>query len=138
MQIADVLDMAAEIMGENGIAAEWSLRIGRKKRTLGVCYFDEKVIELSQYFIELNNADEVRDVILHEVAHALAGPGTGHGPVWARTAVRLGAKPQALNHTAVQPPARWVGICVHGRHLLDRYRKPRNLNWYCTCDNSRM
>ena len=38
---------------------------------------------------------QVTDTILHEIAHALAGPGAGHGPAWKATASRLGATPKS-------------------------------------------
>ena len=38
---------------------------------------------------------EVRDTILHEIAHALAGAKARHGPAWKAIAKRLGATPKA-------------------------------------------
>ena len=37
----------------------------------------------------------VTEVILHEIAHALAGPEAGHGPEWKAIAIRLGARPRS-------------------------------------------
>ncbi len=39
--------------------------------------------------------EQVRDTVLHEIAHAIAGPEAGHGPLWKATARRIGATPRA-------------------------------------------
>lgn len=39
--------------------------------------------------------DQVTDTILHEIAHALAGPAARHGPAWKSIARRLGATPKS-------------------------------------------
>jgi hypothetical protein len=37
-----------------------------------------------------------RDLILHELAHALAPPGAGHGDVWATIAEQIGVRPMTV------------------------------------------
>ena len=63
----------------------------RGKRTLGMCDFTRKRIELSRYFVAHNDEAAVRDPLLHEIAHALAGEKAGHGPKWRRVCERIGA-----------------------------------------------
>jgi predicted SprT family Zn-dependent metalloprotease len=45
---------------------------------MGLCLYEPKAIELSLHFIERNAEDVIRDTLLHEIAHALVGPGHGH------------------------------------------------------------
>ena len=53
----------------------------------------------------LNGIDEVRDTILHEIAHALC-PKDGHGPRWRATCRRIGARPARCYTEAsvISPP----------------------------------
>ena len=44
------------------------------------------------------NEEEIRDTVLHEIAHAIAGPEAGHGPLWKATARRIGATPRAKTY----------------------------------------
>ena len=77
----------------------------------------------------LNNIDEVRDTILHEIAHALC-PKDGHGPRWRATCRRLGAKPVRCytDATVVSPPrapAPYRFGCPKCDWWVDRRRRSR-------------
>jgi len=41
------------------------------------------------------SSEQLTDTILHEIAHALAGPAAKHGPAWKAIARRLGATPKS-------------------------------------------
>ena len=61
----------------------WAFRFNRCKQAMGLCVYHRRSIELSIYFVERDNpVEEIRDTILHEIAHALVGPGHGHDKVW--------------------------------------------------------
>lgn len=54
----------------------------------GRCYYGEKLI-----WVNVRYADDallVRDILLHEITHALLGPGTGHGQEFRAKAKELG------------------------------------------------
>lgn len=56
---------------------------------LGLCH-QGTLIEIDLFYI-LNASDEtVRNLILHEIAHALVGPGHGHREHWQNKARELG------------------------------------------------
>ena len=42
--------------------------------------------------------ESIQDTVLHEIAHALAAPEAGHGPLWKTVARRIGAAPMAKAH----------------------------------------
>jgi len=73
--------LGAELMVEHGLS-DWKLDIVNKRTTLGETYYRTKTIELSQRFILVSTKDEFRKTMLHEIAHALIGPGYAHGPVF--------------------------------------------------------
>src|SRR5580704_1150694 len=77
---------------------EWEFGINTNVRRAGVCYYPTKNtrgrIELSSHFAERNSDEMIRDTILHEIAHALVGPGHGHDAVWQAKCVEIGAKPE--------------------------------------------
>ncbi|GAA1920690.1 hypothetical protein GCM10009737_22770 [Nocardioides lentus] len=118
--------MATALMAEHGLHG-WTLRFDRAKRRAGVCRHHERVIGLSGPLTLLHDEAEVRDTVLHEVAHALVGPTEGHGPRWRATARRLGCSAQrALPADAPRVPGAWVGTCPAG-HTTDRHRRPERV-----------
>lgn len=118
--------LAIKLMAQHGLYA-WSFCFTNAKRQAGVCQFGKKWIGLSVHFCERNDLDTVRNTILHEIAHALAGPSAGHGPEWQRVCVRIGAKPERCYDTGVEmPEGRWHGQCPNCKKTHRRHRKPRS------------
>ena len=83
--------------------ADWRFQFDRAKRRFGCCWSSRKMITLSRPLTFLNEVDEVRDTILHEIAHALV-PG-GHTRAWRRKCIEIGAVPRrCFSGTAVKMP----------------------------------
>jgi predicted SprT family Zn-dependent metalloprotease len=122
--------LARELLDRHGLG-DWSFAFNRRRRSLGYCWYDRRRIELSIYLVERNEAVEIFDTLLHEIAHALVGPGHGHGPVWKRKCLEIGARPVRCGQ-ANMPAGRWqaqCGTCGKGFH---RYRKPKRMKgWFC-------
>lgn len=96
-RLREVTVQARALMDRNGLH-DWSLRFGNARRKLGECRAEEKLIVLSRAHAAEGAPDDVSDTILHEIAHALAGPAAGHGPAWKSVARRLGARPASRAH----------------------------------------
>lgn len=124
MQPARAEALARELMANYGLTA-WSFGFDSARRRLGACWLDRKRITLSRHFVNLNPEPIVRDVILHEIAHALT-PGKGHGPAFKRKAVELGCNPASCmpSDEVVSSPPRVVLECPHCGRTWPRYRKP--------------
>jgi predicted SprT family Zn-dependent metalloprotease len=88
---------------------------------------------LSAHFAERNGDDEVRDTILHEIAHALVGPGHGHDGVWKAKCREIGARPEACYGAGVEMPrGRWRACCPGCERVFDRHRRPKRADgWFC-------
>ena len=72
-------------------------------------YFYFRVLPYASH----NPPEKVLDTLLHEIAHALAGPKARHGPVWKAIAKKLGATPRACDtcDETVVMPGDWQAIC---------------------------
>lgn len=66
---------------------------------------------LSQYWVDVLDEAEVRDTILHEIAHVLAGIRAGHGPAWKDVARSLGARPEACASPKARIAYRYKLVC---------------------------
>lgn len=90
-------ELARNLLDEHGLS-DWKVRIDNAQRRLGACFHSKKVISLSRQFIATGTDAQLRNTILHEIAHAHAGHGAGHGPAWKAAAARIGADPTRLSH----------------------------------------
>lgn len=131
----DAQRLAHRMMVRHGLHG-WGFRFDRARRRLGMCDFTDRVISLSGPLTDVNDVETVTDTILHEIAHALAGPGVGHGRQWKQIAARVGATPKACaaaGSTATLP-RRWVASCPDcgRRYHRDRLTKKLRTRAYCS------
>ena len=85
---------ARQLMDRHGLG-DWTLRFNGARTKLGECREGQKLILLSRVHAVKGSPERTTDTILHEIAHALAGPEAGHGPAWKAVARRLGATPSS-------------------------------------------
>jgi predicted SprT family Zn-dependent metalloprotease len=122
--------LALELMALHGLR-DWQFAFNKRKRSLGLCCYAARTIALSIYLVDRNNAEEIRDTILHEIAHALVGPGHGHDVVWKRKCVEVGARPQRCAE-ADMPRGRWQAHCGGCGTVFCRHRRPsQEQGWFC-------
>jgi predicted SprT family Zn-dependent metalloprotease len=128
-----VRKLALELMARYRLL-EWHFDFNRRKRAMGLCRYSIRTIELSIYLVDRNGLDEIRDTILHEIAHALVGPEHGHDAVWKRKCLEIGAKPERCGQ-ADMPSGRWRARCGNCGQVFARHRRPKRLQgWFCrTC-----
>src|SRR5580658_9496690 len=98
MDLRELEAIASQELTKHGLNG-WSFGWADTKRRLGVCKHATKRIEIAEYYALNNPPETVLDTLLHEIAHALAGPGARHGPVWKEVAVRIGAVPRACDNS---------------------------------------
>lgn len=117
----------------------WEFAFDNAKRRCGSTHFGPKLIKLSRHFVQLNGEAEVRETILHEIAHVIAGQAgdAGHGRIWKGIARQIGAKPERCAGAEVKMPEGGIeGVCADGctvRHTRHRMPTQRMLNvWKCT------
>ncbi|TDE94808.1 M48 family peptidase [Occultella glacieicola] len=123
MDLQNAHALAHELLAEHGLTG-WTFGFDNAKRRAGACRYDRRRITISRYLTELHAPDQVRDTLLHEIAHALAGHGAGHGPRWRRIALSIGCSAQrCVPAGAGAVPAPWVGLCPAG-HEHGRFRRP--------------
>jgi predicted SprT family Zn-dependent metalloprotease len=126
LNTAEARSLALSLIAEHGLS-DWHFAFNRRRLTFGLCDYSHRTVYLSSVLTELNDEAQVRDTILHEIAHALAGHKAGHGPTWKEVAAKVGAKPQRCFDTAEvrQPAAKYELHCPNCQAVMTRYRKPK-------------
>jgi hypothetical protein len=132
MELSAALKMGRELMAANGLS-DWFLGLDRAKTRAGVCRPGKREISLSAYLTRLHPESEVRDTILHEIAHALVGPGHGHDAVWRAKALAIGCSAQRCSSPdAPALSGSWTGTCPQG-HSTTRHRAPTRVSICTIC-----
>ncbi|GAA0582371.1 hypothetical protein GCM10010172_79350 [Paractinoplanes ferrugineus] len=123
MELTEARRLACGLMARHGLRG-WRLVFDNAKTRAGVCRYDRKEIGLSGPLVALYEVDQVTDTVLHEIAHAMAGPRHGHDRVWRATARRIGCSGERCmpaDAPSVEGP--WVGVCPAG-HRTTAHRRP--------------
>ncbi len=107
--------------------AIWSFGFDHARTRAGLCNFTDKRISVSRHLAAKYDDDEVHQILLHEVAHAIAGPRAGHGPTWKKIAYDLGYDGKRTHDgSAANELAPWLGACPRG-HEHYRFREPKKV-----------
>lgn len=78
----------------------WRVHFFYSSKVLGRCYRYRKVIELSLWAIQNTTSESVKEIIKHEVAHAVANAQfgiCGHSIFWKSVCHRIGCPPEEYN-----------------------------------------
>lgn len=138
MERAAIVGLAIQLMDQYGLFAKgWQFDFNRRLRDFGVCDYAKRTIFLSEPLSVQRTPENVRHTLLHEIAHALLGPGYGHGRVWMRQAIALGISPERCGSAAregLKVPFRYVGTCPNG-HTMGRMRLPKGRRSCARCSS---
>ena len=102
----------------------WRFAFDTAKRRAGCCHYDSRRITVSKHLAAKTDAAGFAQIVLHEIAHALAGHAAAHGPAWRAHAARVGYTGSRLyTGEGVEELAPWLGRCPAG-HEVARFRRP--------------
>lgn len=132
-ELHEVRAMAERLMATHlrGSPTSWTFRFDNAKKRGGLCNHSTATISLSRYLCELWELDDCEQVMLHEIAHALAPRHHRHSKEWFEIAVSLGYRGGVThrNEIAVHR-ATWIGRCPSG-HEYHRFRRPYHRKESC-------
>lgn len=114
--------LARRLMEEHGLD-EWEFRFDDGRKRAGCCNHTYRTIGLSLAYTLRAPDDHIRDTLLHEIAHALAGPDHHHDAHWRSIAERIGGSGKRCHGLPFTPP-RYIVTC-------------ENRCWYATAERRR-
>jgi predicted SprT family Zn-dependent metalloprotease len=127
--------LATGLLDRHGLSG-WRLVFDNAKTRAGVCRSDRKEIGLSRHLMGLYSPEQVTETVLHEIAHALAGPRHGHDRVWQTVARRIGCSGQrCMPADAPQVEGAWEGTCPAG-HRTTAHRRPVRVRSCLRCSRT--
>lgn len=112
VDLDDVRDIAYEIMDDYGLIDRgWQFSFDQAERRMGSCRHRQKLITMSEPLCEINDEEVIRYTLTHEVAHAIVGPGVGHGFEFVQQCRLMGIDGARCVSDANANEPHWWGRC---------------------------
>lgn len=139
MKLDEVMTLARTLMNEHGLE-HIPLTLSRARKALGAARFRNNVpveLRLSKHYMAVLPEEQVRDTILHEIAHLLT-PGDGHGRKWKAMCRKIGAVPERCVTTELTAEERtfhrYAVVCSGcGKHLGYNSRRWKGEKIHTVC-----
>lgn len=145
MNQATCRTLAATLFGQWGLTG-WNIKFRKMARALGKCYGGRKLIVMSVFHVNNDDANVVLDTLKHEIAHALtfvryggrASGIKGHGAEFRAMAELVGCSPDGCKATAPVGsvkvvPGNYYAICPGCSTEIQFYRKPKGERYHVKC-----
>lgn len=100
MKLVEAERKAKALMKEHNLA-HWDFAFDRGTRRLGATWLRREKITVSTKFVELNDWEEVKETMLHEIAHAHTQ--SGHSWEWKRFYKSIGGNPERSYANMISP-----------------------------------
>lgn len=137
MNLIEAKNIATELMAQYGIDRQgWRFEWTNARTQHGICKYGSRVIGLSKVLTLAKTESEVRNTILHEIAHALVGAGNGHNAVWRRQFINMGGDGKRCNEVSADglqvllKVARYKATCGTCGKVFTGHRKRKRV---CAC-----
>ena len=129
MDLREARIMTMDLMEEHGVDYadfEWMTKRTRLGEVQVSTFTKHTTLRLNRQITRLSEREHVRQTVLHEIAHILAGVEHHHDRVWKMTARAIGYTGERTSsvpeeHTETAP---WIGVCPNG-HISGRSRQPK-------------
>ena len=126
MELSGVRLLADRLLKEHELFEKgWSFSFDRAKRRAGSCKFSKKEITLARAYAEQEDFKEIKNTILHEIAHALVGPKHGHNEIWRQKALEIGCDAERCHYVVFSKP-KYKLTCINRCFEVARYRVNQN------------
>jgi len=106
-------EWALQAMTIHGLADSWQLAYDNGCVRAGACFHTSRTLSFSRHLIAKLSPKQWAEAILHEIAHALAGPEHGHDSTWQRICCAIGGTGKRCHDYTLAKP-KWVLGCVAG------------------------
>ena len=122
MELTSVQLLADRLLNEHELFKKgWRFNFDRAKRRAGCCRYSKKEITLAKAYAEQEELKEIKNTILHEIAHALVGPKDAHNETWKQKALEIGCDGERC-HDAVFSKPKYKLTCGNSCFEVTRYR----------------
>jgi len=124
-RIESIHETALQTLRDHGLT-RWRFRFDHSTRRAGCCNYRDRLISISFELVRNGSEADIRDTILHEIAHALVGKKHNHDAVWQAKARELGCSGERTHRLELVPP-RYHVRCENDCWTYTAQRRNRRL-----------
>ena len=124
----NISNIAYQLFGQHGLE-DWSFRFDDAKSRAGMCDYSKKIISISRLYAKTASQWQIKNTLLHEIAHALVGHSHGHDGIWKSVALEIGCDGRRCHNLVFSTP-KWNMHCPTGCFSTPRHRRKE----YLICD----
>ena len=110
-KLQEIDQTALQLLKTHGLPA-WTFGFDHSTRRAGCCNYRARAISISIHLAMQASGDEIRDTLLHEIAHALVGSRHGHDRIWRAKALEIGGSGTRTHRMEFAVP-RWQVRCIN-------------------------
>jgi predicted SprT family Zn-dependent metalloprotease len=133
----EIIKIASHLMLKHNISCDWSFTFNKSYGNIGQCLYNKKEIQFSKHYLALS-IEDITDIILHEIAHAIVGSKHNHDKVWKAKAIEIGCNGERLFHGVknVSIPYKYITKCKRCGMVYGRFKSIKNISHSCSvCDS---
>lgn len=97
----------------------WQIAMDRAKTRAGATYYEDERITVSEEYARKVPIDMLKNLYLHEIAHAMVGSGHGHDAVWQQKVLSIGGSDSIAHNVTFAKPKY---LCKCGDFTFERHR----------------
>jgi len=122
-ELNGITELARKLMVRHQLS-HWSFQFDHGTQRAGCCHYKTQVISVSIAYAKHCSEAEIKDTILHEIAHALVGKAHNHDAVWKAKAVEIGCSGLRCHDVQFTPP-RYIVKCKNNCWVATAEQKER-------------
>ncbi|HSR88740.1 MAG TPA: SprT-like domain-containing protein [Pontiella sp.] len=124
-RIESIHTTALKAMQDHGLS-DWRFKFDHSTRRAGCCNYNDRMISISFELVRNNSDEDIKDTILHEIAHALVGKKHNHDAVWRAKSREIGCSGERTHRLELAPP-RYRVRCENHCWTHTAHRRNRRL-----------
>ena len=114
-KLEDIKILSNELMNKHNLN-DWRFKFSNASRRLGSCNKKKKTISVSKLHGLYDDKTQIKDTILHEIAHVLTPKYySAHGKEWKDNAKKVGCNPISYKKSIISEKfsCKYIGICIN-------------------------
>ncbi len=124
LELEAIKRLALKFMTKHNLH-DWSFEFDNGSTRAGCCKYGKKLITLSHEYARYTSIKDIKNTILHEIAHALVGAKHHHDAVWKAKAIEIGCSGERCHDIQFTPP-RYLVKCKNNCWVAAAERRRRN------------